>query len=327
VKSCAACWAASSAAGAGVDPVSGNAASHRLLSPAMVLVAATGFAFKAILIKLLYAEFPIDPETILALRLLFSLPFFILMAVLAGGARAIEKRDWQALAALGFLGYFLSSYFDFLGLQYITAGLERLILYLQPTMVVLLSAFFFRTRVRRHHVISLALSYGGIALVYASNLNLAQDPRSITLGSGLVFMSALSFAFYLIGSGTVVPRIGSTRFTAFASMFACSFATMLFFAGHGVAGFVQPPKVYWTVLLMALVSTVLPVWLMAESVRRIGANQVSMIGAIGPIVTIYFGWLLLDEPVTTVQIAGVALVLAGVLLVSLKVETIVSKRA
>jgi len=290
----------------------------------MVLVAATGFAFKAILIKILYAEFAVDPETLLALRLLFSLPFFALMALLShGGARALDARDWRALTALGFIGYYLSSYLDFLGLQYISAGLERLILFLQPTIVVLLSAFFFKTRIRRHHVISIALSYGGIALVFFSNLKIAQDPHVITLGSGLVFLSALTYACYLLGSGWAIPRIGAARFTGFASMIACGFATGQFFVNHGAAGLVQPPKVYWLSLAMALVSTVMPIWLMAEGVKRIGANQVSMIGAIGPVITIYFGWLILNEPITPVQIAGAVLVLAGVLLVSLKVEAIV----
>lgn len=301
-------------------------ASHRLFGPLLILIAATGFAFKAILIKLLYAEFRIDPETVLALRLLFALPFFALMALFAGsGARTLDARDWRALTGLGFIGYYLSSYFDFLGLQYISAGLERLILFLQPTMVVLLSAFFFKTRVRRHHVISIALSYGGIALVFAANLNLAQDPRAITLGSGLVFLSALAYAFYLIGSGAVIPRLGAARFTGLASMIACVFATAQFFLGHGLSGLVQPAKVYWLSLLMAVVSTVMPIWLMAEGVKRIGANQVSMIGAIGPIITIYFGWLILGEPITMVQIAGAVLVLAGVLLVSLKVEAPASR--
>jgi drug/metabolite transporter (DMT)-like permease len=299
---------------------------HRLLGPALVLVAATGFAFKAILIKLLYAEFPTDPETILALRLLFSLPFFLLMAVFSGGdVRALKARDWRALAALGFVGYYLSSYLDFLGLQYISAGLERLILFLQPTIVVLLSAFLFKTAIRRHHVISIALSYSGIALVFAANLNLAQNPHAIALGSGLVFLSAICFACYMVGSGAVIPRIGAMRFTAYASMIACGFATGQFFISHGVAGLVQPPKVYWLCLIMAVVSTVAPIWLMAEGVKRIGANQVSMIGAIGPIITIYLGWLILGEPITAIQLAGAALVLAGVLLVSLKVETIAAK--
>ncbi len=302
----------------------GKAAPHRLFGPALVLVAATGFAFKAILIKILYAEFAIDAETLLALRLLFSLPFFMLMAVFAGGG-SLTARDWRALAALGFIGYYLSSYLDFLGLQYISAGLERLILFLQPTIVVLLSAALFKTPIRRHHVISIALSYGGISLVFFSNLHLAANAHAITLGSGLVFLSALSYAGYLIGSGAVIPRIGAARFTGFASMFACAFATGQFFISHGAAGLVQPPKVYWLSLTMALVSTVMPVWLMAEGIKRIGANQVSMISAIGPVITIYFGWLILNEPITPVQIAGALLVLAGVLLVSLKIETVAAK--
>ncbi len=303
-----------------------SAPAHRLIGPLLVLIAATGFAFKAILIKVLYAEFSIDAETLLALRLLFSLPFFLLMAWMAGGgARNLSARDWRNLTALGFIGYYLSSYFDFLGLQYISAGLERLILFLQPTIVVLLSAFLFKTQVRRHHVISIVHSYGGIALVFASNLTLAQDPQTIMLGSGLVFLSALAYACYLIGSGAVIPRLGAARFTGYASIIACGFATGQFFIGHGVAGLVQPAKVYWLSLTMALVSTVLPIWLMAEGVKRIGASQVSMISAVGPIITIYFGWLILNEPVTTIQIAGAVLVLAGVLLVGLKAEAIPAK--
>ena len=298
------------------------ASSHRLIGPLMVLIAATGFAFKAILIKLLYAEFTIDAETLLALRLLFSLPFVALLAFLAGGAQTLNWRDWRNLTALGFIGYYLSSYFDFLGLQYISAGLERLILFLQPTMVVLLSALWFKTRVRRHHIISIALSYSGIALVFISNLNLARDSHAIVVGSGLVFLSALTYALYLIGSGAVIPRVGAARFTGYASMIACGFATGQFFISHGVAGLAQPAKVYWLSLTMALVSTVLPIWLMAEGVKRIGASQVAMISAIGPIITIYFGWLILNEPITVVQITGAVLVLAGVLLVGLKVETV-----
>ena len=140
-----------------------------------------------------------------------------------------------------------------------------------------------------------------------------------------MFLSALAFACYLIGSGAVIPRLGAARFTGYASIIACGFATGQFFIGHDVAGLAQPAKVYWLSLTMALVSTVLPIWLMAEGVKRIGASQVSMISAVGPIITIYFGWLILNEPVTTIQIAGAVLVLAGVLLVGLKVETIPAK--
>jgi drug/metabolite transporter (DMT)-like permease len=289
------------------------------LGPLLVVIAATGFSFKAIFIKILYAEFPVDPETLLALRMLFALPFFLLMASVSRDHEyKLENRDWINLGAMGFIGYYLSSYLDFLGLQYISAGLERLILFLQPTMVVLLSAFIFKTPVRRHHAISLALSYTGIALVFASNLTLARDPHAILLGGGLVFLSALTYAFYMIGSGRVIPRVGAARFTGYASTAACGFAIGQFFAMRGVETLMQPAKVYWLCIAMALISTVMPIWLMAEGIKRIGANQVAMIAAIGPVLTIFFGWLILHEAVTFVQFVGAALVLAGVLLVSLK---------
>ena len=292
-----------------------------LWGPLLVVISATGFSFKAILIKILYAEFPVDPETLLALRMLFSLPFFLVMASLARDKRKLARRDWAMMVAMGFIGYYLSSYLDFLGLQYITAGLERLILFLQPTMVVLLSALFFKTAIRRHHAISLALSYSGIALVFASNMTLAKDPHTILLGGGLVFASAFAYALYMIGSGRVIPRVGAARFTGYASSVACGFAIGQFFVFHGVAALAQPAKVYWLCIAMAMISTVMPIWLMAEGIKRIGANQVAMISAIGPVLTIFFGWLILHEAITFVQIAGAALVLAGVLLVSLKAET------
>ena len=301
--------------------MSSSANRRRLLGPFLVLLAATGFSFKAILIKILYAEFPVDPETLLALRMLFSLPFFLLMAALSSDStRPLERRDWLMLAAMGFIGYYLSSYLDFLGLQYISAGLERLILFLQPTMVVLLSAVFFKIAIRRHHAISLALSYTGIALVFASNLTLASDQHAVLLGGGLVFLSALAYAIYMMGSGRVIPRVGPARFSGYASTVACGFAIGQFFLGHEFGALAQPAKVYWLSITMALVSTVMPIWLMAEGIKRIGASQTSMISAIGPVLTIFLGWLILNETITFVQIVGAALVLAGVLLVSLKAE-------
>ena len=296
-------------------------AQRPLLGPFLVLIAATGFACKAIFIKILYAEFPVDPETLLALRMLFSLPFFLLMAALVRNrTQPLERRDWLMLTAMGFIGYYLSSYLDFLGLQYISAGLERLILFLQPTIVVLLSALLFKTPIRRHHALSLVLSYTGIALVFASNVKLAQDPHAVVLGGVLVFLSALAYAIYMIGSGRVIPRVGPARFTGYASTVACGFAIGQFFLMHGIDTLTQPAKVIGFSVAMALISTVMPIWLMAEGIKRIGANQASMIGAIGPVLTIFFGWLILNEAITPVQIIGAGLVLAGVLLVSLKVE-------
>src|SRR6187551_88849 len=180
-------------------PATGSARRRLLWGPLLVVIAATGFSFKAIFIKILYAEFPVEPETLLALRMLFSLPFFLLMTALSrDSARQMARRDWLMLVAMGFIGYYLSSYLDFLGLQYISAGLERLILFLQPTLVVLASAAFFKTKIRRHHWISLALSYAGIALVFASSLRLAEEPHAVLVGGGLVFLSAVSYTFYMM---------------------------------------------------------------------------------------------------------------------------------
>ena len=299
----------------------GSARRRHLWGPLLVVIAATGFSFKAIFIKILYAEFPVEPETLLALRMLFALPFFLLMTALSrDSSRKIGNRDWRMLIAMGFIGYYLSSYLDFIGLQYISAGLERLILFLQPTMVVLLSALFFKTAIRRHHAVSLGLSYGGIALVFAANFQMAPDPHAILMGGGLVFLSALCYALYMIGSGRVIPRVGAARFTGYASSAACGFAIGQFFLMHGVGALAQPAKVYWLCVAMAMISTVMPIWLMAEGIKRIGANQTAMISAIGPVLTIFFGWSILGEAITAVQIVGAALVLAGVLLVSLKAE-------
>ncbi len=293
--------------------------------PLIVLAGATGFSFKAIFIKAAYA-YGVDATTLLALRMLFSLPVFLIMAVLSRNAgEPFTRRDWLALVALGFVGYYLSSYLDFLGLLFITAGLERLILFLTPTIVVLMSAALFKTPIRRHHVISLVLSYSGMALVFLSTLRLSEKPGDILLGGGLVFLSALSYSVYLIGSGRIIPRIGSTRFTAYASSIACAFAISQFFAVSPAGALALPAPVYWLALAMAVVSTVLPIWLLAEGIRRIGANQTSMISAVGPVLTIFFGWLLLGEAVTLVQIAGSVLVLAGVLLVSVKAEAAPAK--
>jgi len=291
--------------------------------PLIVLAGATGFSFKAIFVKAAYAH-GVDATTLLALRMLFSLPVFLAMAVWASrSGTPLARRDWLAVIALGFGGYYLSSYLDFLGLLFIPAGLERLILFLQPTLVVLLSAALFRTPIRRHHVISLVLSYGGMAVVFVSTLQISQAPKDIIIGSGLVFASAVAYAGYIIGSGRVIPRIGTTRFTGYASTVACGFVIAQFFAINRVEALILPTEVYWLALAMAVVSTVLPIWLLAEGIRRIGSNQSSMISAIGPVLTIFFGWLLLGETVTLVQILGSAMVLAGVLLVSVKVEAAV----
>ena len=281
------------------------------------VLAAVGFSFKAILVKRAY-QYGVDAETLLALRLAFSLPFFLGMAWIGVGRAAspLTPRDWGWLFGLGLLGYYLASYLDFLGLQYLSAALERLILFVYPTLVVLFSALWLGQPLTRPVLGALALCYAGIALAVAHDLRLAGTARDLALGGALVFGSALSYALYLLGSGRVVGRLGAVRVTAFASLIACGLGIGQFLLLRPLAALAQPGPVYGLALAMALFSTVLPVWAVAEAIRRIGAGPVALTGSLGPIVTLLLAWLLLDEALGVGQLAGAALVITGVMVIA-----------
>ena len=277
------------------------------------VLAAVGFSFKAILVKLAY-RYGVDAETLLALRMACSLPFFIAMGWMSAhrATRRLTPQDGAWLFGLGLLGYYLASYLDFLGLRYIGAGLERLILFVYPTLVVLLSALWLGQPLTRRVLGALALCYAGIALAVAHDLRLAGSARDLALGGALVFGSALSYALYLLGSGRVVGRIGALRVTALASLIACGLAIGQFLLLRPLAALAQPGPVYALALAMALFSTVLPVWAVSEAIHRIGAGPVALTGSLGPIVTLLLAWLLLDEALGVAQGVGAALVIAGV---------------
>ena len=238
------------------------------------VLAAVGFSFKAILVKLAY-RYGVDAETLLALRMACSLPFFIAMGWMSAhrATRRLTPQDGAWLFGLGLLGYYLASYLDFLGLRYIGAGLERLILFVYPTLVVLLSALWLGQPLTRRVLGALALCYAGIALAVAHDLRLAGSARDLALGGALVFGSALSYALYLLGSGRVVGRIGALRVTALASLIACGLAIGQFLLLRPLAALAQPGPVYALALAMALFSTVLPVWAVSEAIHRIGAGR------------------------------------------------------
>ncbi|MCW5624762.1 MAG: DMT family transporter [Burkholderiales bacterium] len=286
----------------------------------LVFLSAVGFSIKAILIKKAYAH-GVDAATLLALRMLFSAPFFVAMALWPGQARPtvpLTAIDWRNLAVLGFLGYYLASWLDFLGLQYVTAGLERLILFMYPTIVVLLSAWWFRERIRRRHMGALILCYSGIALVFVEQLEHATDSRGMALGGALIFGSAFVYSIYLLGSSRVVHRFGAVQFTAWAMLVACVVSIAQFALTHPLDALRLPMDVYALALTMAIFATVLPALFMSEGLRRVGANHAALVGTIGPVVTLILGALFLGEHVGGVQVAGAALVVAGVLLVSLR---------
>ncbi len=293
----------------------------RWAGPAFAVLGVLGFSFKAILIKLAYAWHPIDALTLLTLRMLCSAPFFVLMAWWSsrGGGRArLARRDWRVIVTLGFIGYYLASLLDFMGLEHITAALERLVLFLYPTMVVLLSALLLKMPITRRAIAALLLSYAGIVLVFAFDLHAGGDPAALWTGGALVFASAVLYAVYLVYAGDIIGRIGSMRFISWAMLASTVFVLAQFLLTRELSALVVPTSIYAIALAMAVFSTVLPTWLIAESIQRIGANASSLVGSLGPVFTIGLGAAILGEPVYAIQLVGAALVLVGVTLVTLK---------
>lgn len=279
------------------------------------------FSIRPIFIKLAYA-WVVDPVTLLALRMVFSLPFFIWATLwVRGGAdhRPLAGRELAAVAGLGLLSYYAASFLDFLGLQYIPAGLGRLLQFMYPTIVVLLSALVLGKRVTLRALLALALTYGGLALVFAPSLQ--SEQRDFWLGAALVFGGAVCYAVYLVAGAEVVARVGSVRFTAYAMTAASIACIAQFLLLRPLGALDLPAPVYGYAIAMAVVSTAIPAFMISEALRRIGANTVAIIGALGPVTTLLFGYLGLDELMTPLQIAGSALVLVGVVAISFRPAT------
>lgn len=274
-----------------------------------VVGSAVAFSAKAVIAKLAYRE-GADPATVLSLRFALALPFFVAAALFTSrGRTTLPRREVGIIVLLGVLGYYGASVLDFYGLLYISAGLERLILFVYPTLVVALSALLFRTPITRRIVLALALTYGGVALAVKTE-TAASVGGSLWLGVSLVFAGTLAYACYLIGGGRLIPRLGAVRFTSLALIVA-TLAMLVHFQVVGGTFFGHSPLVYGYGVVLALGCTVLPVFLLAEGIRRIGAGPASIIGGVGPVSTIALAHFALGEPVHLVQVLGTALVLVG----------------
>jgi len=278
------------------------------------MAGAIAFSGKAIIVKLAYRH-GVDAVTLIMLRMLFALPFFVALAWWAGrGKPALNGRDWRVITLLGFSGYYLASFLDFAGLAYVSASFERLVLYLNPTLVLLLGWILFRRRVTLRQLLALALSYAGVLLVFGHELTLAGP--DVALGATLVFASALSYAAYLVYSGEVVKRLGSLRLTGLATTVACLLCLLQFVLLRPLSAAAVAPEVLWLSLLNATVCTVAPVIMVMMAIERIGATLTAQTGMIGPLSTITMGVLILGEPFNSWIIAGTALVLAGIWLLA-----------
>jgi drug/metabolite transporter (DMT)-like permease len=281
-------------------------------SSGLLLAAAGSIAFsgKAIIVKLAYLH-GVDAITLVMLRMLFALPFFIAMAWWAGRHQApLTRTDWLGVLGLGFLGYYLSSFLDFLGLQYISASFERLILYLNPTLVLVLGWVLYKRKITYRQGMAMAVSYSGVLLVFGHEVSLVGD--NIALGAILVFGSAITYAIYLTYSGELVQRLGSLRLAGLATTVACFFCILQFVLLKPVAALNVVPEVIWLSMLNATVCTVLPVLLIMMAIERIGPGLTSQIGMIGPLSTLTMGAFFLNETFNLWILMGTVLVLGGV---------------
>ncbi len=295
-----------------------NPTSTRRTGLLLAAIAAVLFSAKAILAKLMYGH-GIDAVTLIALRMLFALPVFATVAVLETwrarerGDRLTATERWQ-IVLLGLLGYYLSSFLDFWGLMYISASLERLILFLNPTLVLLIGIAFMGKRVGSRQWLAMAVSYVGIVLVFWENLRIGGS--QVMLGSALVFGAALSYALYLLLSGELVRRVGALRLVAYAMCVSTAACLIQFALIHPPAVLLQPAPVYVLSLVNAMFCTVVPVYLTMFAIARIGAGTTAQTAMIGPVSLLFLGWWILGETITPVQLLGTAVVVAGIALLS-----------
>jgi drug/metabolite transporter (DMT)-like permease len=287
---------------------------HRLSGLALAGAGAIAFSGKAIIVKLCY-RYGVDAVTVIMYRMLFSLPLFLALSWWAGrGKPRLTAHDWMTLSGLGFSGYYLASFLDFIGLQYINASLERLILYLSPTFVLAASVLMFRQTVSRRQWLALLLSYVGVVVVFGHDVSMSG--RHVVLGTALVLGSAISYAVYLLYSGQVVKRLGAMRIVGVATSLACVLCIVQFFVLRPASAMVVAPQVVHLSVLNAVLCTFLPVILTMMAIERVGAAITAQAGTIGPMSTILLSVLLLGEQFTVWIALGTALVLFGVSLLA-----------
>jgi drug/metabolite transporter (DMT)-like permease len=276
------------------------------------------FSTKAIFVKLAFQDTKVDAVTLLCLRMLFSLPFYIGAAWIAHrkeGVVQLTRKQWLWVLTMGIFGYYLSSLFDFIGLQYVSAGLERLILFLYPTFAVLINTFYFKTKLSRIQVLALVLTYIGIGTAYWGEIRSAQYGPQFFYGSFMIFVCAVTYSFYLVGTGRLVNAVGATRYTAYAMLAASAGIFTHFLLTHPVQNVVMTSSLAGYGIALAIIATVLPSFMMSVGMKKIGSNNVAIITSIGPVSTILQAHFFLGETIIPEQILGTALVIVGVILI------------
>ena len=273
------------------------------------------FSTKAVLVKLAYL-YEISSLELLLFRMLFSLPVYIAILALLPKRQKVplERKDVLWLLVFGFLGYYLASYFDFLGLNYIKAGLERIILFIYPTIVVLLSYLFFKDKLSKKQCISITITYLGVVITFWSEIDISGDK---TLWGGfLVLLSAITYASYIVGSGWLIPKYGVLRFTCYAMLVATCCVIVHYSVAEDWDLWHFPKEVYGYAIAMAIIATIIPSFLVSEAIKRLGASNFSILGSVGPISTILLAYVFLGERLTWLQLLGMSVVIFGVTVLS-----------
>lgn len=291
------------------------------------VLGAVCFSTKAIFVKLAYRDSEVDAITLLALRMLFSLPFFSISAWAYSQRESnvrFTRKEWLQVALVGCLGYYVSSLLDFWGLQFVSAGIERLILFVYPTFVLLLTALWFKQPVTGKQWLAVSITYIGLLIAFISEAQIAIT-ANFYLGAFLILICAFTYASYIVGSGRLIPKVGAMKFNSYAMSFASLAVLIHFFSASDSSLLNLPFIVYLYAFLMAVVSTVIPSYLVSVSINRLGANNTAIIASVGPVSTILQAYYFLGESVSLLQLAGTAFILVGVLLITWRTQRAESK--
>ena len=290
------------------------------ITPLAVFIGIWGvvlFSTKAVLVKLAY-QYEINSLELLLFRMLFALPVYVTILVILSKKKKGPKpgKDFLWIFLFGFLGYYLASYFDFLGLNYIKAGLERIILFIYSTIVVLLSYLFFREKLSRKQTLAIVITYVGVVVTFWNELGLS-GPQTLW-GGFLVFLSAVTYASYIVGSGWLIPKYGVLRFTCYAMLVSTACVIVHYSLVEDWKLFDFPPIVYGYGIAMALIATFIPSFLVSEAIKRMGASNFSILGSLGPVSTIILAYFFLDETMTLTQLLGMLIVIGGVTFLAIR---------
>lgn len=298
-----------------------NKSSGYLIGGVLIsILGAICFSTKAVIVKLAYLDYPVDAITLLAIRMIFSLPFFLISAMVTSNKKEnikFTKRQWIDIAILGCFGYYISSLLDFQGLKYVSAGIERLILFIYPTFVLLISAFWMNRKVRSIEWLAVMITYAGLCVAFIGEVQV-QSGEDFYFGSMLILICAVTYAIYIAGSGALIPAVGAIKFNSYAMSFAAAAVLIHFMLTSTQSVIGLPFGVYAYGFLMAILSTVVPSYLVSISIKRLGANTTAVIASIGPVSTILQAAFLLGESVSVLEIAGTGFIILGILVISWK---------